>query len=158
MAESEPKTVIVENLADMRVVNNLEVQMAELSRDMVHLASCFQEMNARLEEFMKTQEERVRYLEQNCNREERWNNNKTDHSLLWDEIKSLDTRLVAIERAKCPKLPVFEDYGRRISEIEKKHHIDSGVSTSIVSFREYAAWILSFILGMIALYQFFKGV
>ena len=118
----DAKSVVIQNLGDVTAINKLHISIAELSRDMIHMSSCFQEMNARLEEFMKNSEERVRALEQGCKRD--------DHELIWNELRELDCRMNAIERAKCPKTPVLNDLDERLTAQESIHHQDTGANKS----------------------------
>ena len=156
MAE-ETKSIIVENLPALQNVQSIEVELKGLSRDMVHMASCFQEMNARLEEFMKNQEERVRVLETNCNREERWGLNKTDHDLVWAEINKHDARISVLEKGKCPRAAQFTELDKRVADIEKTHQIDAGQTKAFMSTREMAMLAMSVTLGLITIYSFVRG-
>ena len=157
MAETDPKSVIIHNLPELVDINKIDKSLEVMARDMVHMASCFQEMNARFEEFMKAQEDRVRNLELNCNREERWALNKTDHELIWAEINKHDARIAVMERGKCPRAGQLTGLDTRVKEIERVHQQDQGQTTAFISTREMILLGLSAILGLITIYSFIRG-
>jgi len=135
----------------------LQKSIDEMAKENIHMAACFQEQSCRLEEFMRDHEERVRRLEQNCNREERWENNTEGHTQIWTELTQLNNRMVKIERAKCPKMPVLDELDSRIEAIERTHDLDTGAKTAGIEIRELIGWGLAGILSVITIYQILKG-
>lgn len=86
----DAKTIIIGNPGDLtpphictsiESIHQIELSISEINGSIVNLAASMQEHNARIEEHMRRQEQldqdhsdRLRMLEHNCNREERWLN------------------------------------------------------------------------------------
>jgi DNA repair exonuclease SbcCD ATPase subunit len=137
----EPKTIIVEGLkeafSDKDLMKDLQIKIAEMSRDFLSMAACYQEQSATLNEFMKGTDTRIRFIESNCNREERWGHTVDAMACMRTDIKDIDVRLMAIERAKCPKIPVINDLRDRIDEIETTHTKEEGWKTGIAPYIQF---------------------
>jgi DNA repair exonuclease SbcCD ATPase subunit len=137
----EPKTIIVEGLkeafSDKDLLKSVEIKIAEMSRDFISMAACYQEQSATLNEFMKGTETRVRYLETNCNREERWCHSVDAMTAIRNDVKDIDARLVAIERAKCPKSAVLKEITDRVDTIEVTHTREEGWKSGVAPYIQF---------------------
>lgn len=150
---------ISEQLVD-RVLSRfdtLQKTVEESRLEMVHMSACYQEQAARLDEFMRDHETRVRELEQNCPHNERWENNRSEHGRLFTSIEDLDVRLNKIERAKCPKSPVLDDIDERLGTIETALTKTQASSETVISQREWILAGLTVVLAVITIWQFYKG-
>jgi hypothetical protein len=111
-------------------VSGLKVDFAGIHGDITHLASCFQELNATICEFMTYQRELNQTLLLSCNREERW-------SVMKDNLASVCDRMSTIERADCPKQSVLDDISVRMKKIEDVHIQEKGENQGGKPYREF---------------------
>ena len=137
----EPRIVEVKGLAealsDKDLLVDMQIKMAEMCKDFLNMAACFQEVSATLNEFMKSTDTRMRHIETNCNREERWENAAADRAAIRLELRELDIRMTAIERAKCPKTVVFEELRTRLDAVEDVHTKEAGWKAGVAPYIQF---------------------
>jgi hypothetical protein len=118
--------VRISNMRDLNspndeIVTDLRIDFAEMSRDLVHLSSCFQELSAQIAEFMNKQEQRVADIQSTCiTRSAKWSDN--------------DRRLNNIETNQ-------RDLYKRVECIEKVHTEEEGGKVAVRPIKDYFMYV-----------------
>lgn len=143
----DPKTIIIgnpEDLASQHIctslesIHKIELAIVEINGSIITLAASMQEHNARIEEHMRRQEQldqdhanRLRTLEHNCNREERWLN-------LYKMIEALTADL-SLQKSDLSSLRKDVD----------RHHTEAQTTQSI--YEPYKGAIFAVVTGALLL-------
>ena len=119
---------------NIELLTNMRIEMAEMSRDMVHFAACFQELNAQLTEFMQKQDERIGQITNNC----------VTRAVKWEDLyRDLD----GFKRAQ-------KDIYKRIEVIEQVHSEDVGGKRAIRPLKDYIVYVFMCATSILLLYLF----
>lgn len=119
------------------IVTDLRIEFAEMSRDMVHLAACFQELNAQLSEFMSRQEQRVADIQSTC----------ITRSVKWGEMNRKISDMEIAQR----------DIYSRIERIEKVHDKDEGGESAVRPYRDYVVYLFMTATAVVLTYLLAVG-
>ena len=122
---------------NIKLLTEMQIKMAEMSRDMVHFAACFQELNAQLSEFMQKQDEKISQITATC----------TTRSVRWGEINSDITELKNCQR----------DLYKRIEAIEKTHSQAEGVVSALKPYKDYIIYVIMTGTAILLTYLFARG-
>ncbi len=122
---------------NIKLLTEMQIKMAEMSRDMVHFAACFQELNVQLSEFMQKQDEKISQITATC----------TTRSVKWGEVSSDIAELKNCQR----------DLYKRVEAIEKTHSQDVGFSTALKPYKEYLVYIFMTATTILLTYLFTIG-
>lgn len=122
---------------NMELLTEMRIDIAEMSRDFVHLASCVQELTAQLTEFMQTQDERISQITNTC----------VTRSVKWGEVTNDINDIKQNQR----------DIYKRVEAIEKVHEKDEGATQGTKPYKDYFIYILMTVTTIIITYVFAKG-
>jgi hypothetical protein len=122
---------------NIKLLTDMQIKIAEMSRDMVHFAACFQELNAQLSEFMEKQEQRVADIQNTC----------VMRSIKWNELEREALTIRADQR----------DLYKRLEIIERVHSEEFGGKQATRPYKDYIVYVFMTITSILLTYLFFTG-
>jgi len=125
------------DIAPHDIVTDLRIEFAEMSRDMVHLAACFQELNAQLAEFMSKQEQRVADIQSTC----------ITRSVKWGEMHRKINDMELSQR----------DIYKRVENIERVHDKDEGGAVAVRPYKDYIVYLFMSATAVVLTYLLAVG-
>lgn len=139
-----PDTSISHQCENSDLVTDLRIRFAEMSRDMINLAACFEELNAQLtefnmgmREFTEKQEQRTAQISDTC----------TTRSVRWGEI---NLKISTFEKA----LP---NIYARLETIENVHAQELGGKVAVKPYKDYIVYVFMLLTNLFLVALLLRG-